>query len=67
RKKMDIEDDEEMDVDDDDGMDDPEVKERRLCAVLRDAATVPARDDDDSVAPKDPQPSKPRGSLRDLQ
>ncbi|GJR99589.1 hypothetical protein Tco_0316098 [Tanacetum coccineum] len=35
--------------------------------MARDAATVPARDDDDSVPPENPQPSEPRGSPRDPQ
>nr|GEU41755.1 hypothetical protein [Tanacetum cinerariifolium] len=35
--------------------------------MARDAATIPASDDDDSVAPEDPQPLKPRGSPRDPQ
>ncbi|GJW04496.1 putative reverse transcriptase domain-containing protein [Tanacetum coccineum] len=35
--------------------------------LAQDAATVPARDDDDSVALEDPQPSEPRGSPHDPQ
>ncbi|GJR78409.1 hypothetical protein Tco_0149194 [Tanacetum coccineum] len=41
-------------------LDDPYV-------MARDAATVPTRDDDDLVAPEDPQPSEPCGSPRDPQ
>ncbi|GKE93185.1 hypothetical protein Tco_1574280 [Tanacetum coccineum] len=36
--------------------------------IVRDAAADPARDDDDNlVAPRDPQPLQPRGSPRDPQ
>ncbi|GJR33771.1 putative reverse transcriptase domain-containing protein [Tanacetum coccineum] len=36
--------------------------------MTRDVATIPARDDDDDLAaPRDPQPSQPRGSLLDPQ